>query len=154
MSPKKWKNQVFLGLKFEWNLSVNTWRSGPDICVLSVTKLLLPKLWLKIFLIGAKNIHVIHVSESCTRFLEGANNEFQNLEAILLGDIKQRIWYFAETWPLYLPSLSILTKYQYTDDYTFDFQILMLILLISKTYWNTDTSVLFFSSVSVFFIYS
>ena len=26
------KKQFFLGLKFEWNLSVNTWRSGTDYC--------------------------------------------------------------------------------------------------------------------------
>ena len=58
-----------------------------------------------------------------------------------------------ETWPLYLSSISVLTKYQYTDTYTqyFDFQILILILLISKTYWNTDTSVLFLSSVFFYF---
>jgi hypothetical protein len=33
LNPKKWKKQFFfLGLKFEWNLSVNTWRSGTDCC--------------------------------------------------------------------------------------------------------------------------
>ena len=31
LNPKKWKTR-FLGLKFEWNLSVNTLRSGTDYC--------------------------------------------------------------------------------------------------------------------------
>ena len=30
MNPKKLKKTFFLGLKFEWILSVNTWRSGTD----------------------------------------------------------------------------------------------------------------------------
>ena len=32
LNPRKWKKWFFLGLKFEWNLSVNTWRSGTDYC--------------------------------------------------------------------------------------------------------------------------
>ena len=35
-----------------------------------------------------------------------------------LGPPNQLWWFIAETWPLYLSSISILTKYQYTDNYT------------------------------------
>ena len=63
------------------------------------------------------------------------------------------MYYVAETWPVYLTSISKLTNYQHTDTCTSYFDFHILILLISKTYWNTDTSVFFYWSVSVLFFY-
>ena len=61
------------------------------------------------------------------------NKHLISKESKLMGsDINS---FFSETWPVYLLSISIL------------------ILLISKMYWNTDTSVFFYDQYRYFFIF-
>ena len=59
-------------------------------------------------------------------------NNLQKIERNL-----REIWGIsAETWPVYLSSISVLTKYQYTDNYTKYFGFQILILNKSLIFWG------------------